>query len=249
MDWNLEPEKKPFGSPMIPAKKQLIVFLTGWLGFQVIATLVQVFLVNSFSIATDIIPELVVRQALVKMLINTLAYFVLLILLLLITYTDIAKQLKSFKQWQSYLAGVVCLLSIYAFNFVYGNLINLIPMPVTDNVNEAAVVSLQSLYPVLSLVLFGFVAPICEELTYRTGLFSLLKRRSRALAYGVTIVVFALIHSNFTITNFFNELLNLPYYAYAAFAFCFTYERYGFAGSVTAHILNNVISCVLTIIG
>ena len=249
MDWNIEPEKERYGSPMIPAKKQLIIFLTGWLGFQIIATLVQVLLVDSFSIARDLSPEMIIQEALVRMLINTLSYVILLIILLFITYTDITKLLKSFTQWQSLLAGVVCLLAIYAFNFVYGNLIRLIPVPVTDNTNETAIVSLQSLYPGLSLVLFGFVAPVCEELTYRTGLFSLLKRKSRALAYVVTILVFALIHSNFTVTNFFNELLNLPYYAFAAFAFSFTYERYGFAGSVTAHILNNVISCIITIAG
>lgn len=248
MDWNIEPEKEKYGSSMIPATKQLIIFLTGWVGFQIIALLVQVFLVNSFSIANEIAPQLVVRDALVKILINSLAYGILLILLLFITYSDIFKQLKSFKQWQSYVAGTVCLLSIYAFNFIYGNLIRLIPVPVTDNVNETAVVSLQSLYPVLSLIIFGFVAPICEELTYRVGLFSLLKRKSRVLAYVVTILVFALIHSNFNYANFFNELLNLPYYAYAAFAFCFAYEHFGFAGSVIPHILNNLISCILTIL-
>lgn len=248
MDWNIEPEKTKYGSPMIPAVKQLIIFLSGWIGFQVIALLVQVFLVNSISIATEVIPQLVVRDALVKMLINSLAYGILLITLLFITYSDLLKQLKSFKQWQSYLAGVVCLLSIYAFNFIYGNLIRLIPMPVTDNVNETAVVSLQNLYPILSLIIFGFIAPICEELTYRTGLFSLMKRKSRKLAYIVTIAVFTLIHSNFTYANFFNELLNLPYYAYAAFAFCFTYEHFGFAGSLIPHILNNTISCILIIL-
>ena len=248
MDWNIEPEKKQFGSPMIPALKQLIIFLTGWLGFQVIATLVQIFLVNIFSITTGNAPEVVIQQALVKMLINSLAYGILFIVLLFVAFSDIFKQLKSFKQWQSYLAGAICLLSIYAFNFIYGNIVALIPVPVTDNVNESAVVNLQSLYPVLSLIVFGFVAPICEELTYRVGLFSLLKRKSRVLAYVVTILVFAFIHSNFTITNFVNELLNLPYYAFAAFAFSFVYEHYGFAGSVIPHILNNTISCVITML-
>ena len=247
MNWNEEPQKEKYGSDMIPFKKQILVFVLGWLGFQVIAIIIQLIAATFFSALQGITPRQAIAQASVSMLINATAYIVLLVILIVVTYTDIPKLLKSFKQWQSLVAGAVCLIAIYAFDIFWGNVIRLIPTPVTDNVNQTAVASLQSLYPITSIIIFGFVAPVCEEVTYRVGLFSLLKRKSRTLAYAVTIIVFTLIHSNFTVSNIFNEFMNLPYYAFAAFAFSYTYDHYGFAGSVTAHILNNLISCLFAI--
>ena len=247
MNWDFEPEKSRFGSPMISAKKQLFCFLMGWIGLQVIAVIIQIITATIFSAGTYLTPNQVVYVPGVQMMINTTTYLLLAVILTAITYIDLPKLLRSFAQYQSILAGVGCVLSIFAFNFIYGIIISFIPTPVTDNVNQTNVVNLQAMYPYLGLLIFGIVAPVCEELTYRTGLFSLLKRRSRALAYGVTIAVFALIHANFTLTNFANELLNLPYYAFAAFAFCFTYEKFGLAGSLTGHILNNLIAFLISI--
>ena len=43
MSWKEEPQKSRFGSPMLPAVKQIILFAVGWLGFQVFATSIQLF--------------------------------------------------------------------------------------------------------------------------------------------------------------------------------------------------------------
>lgn len=232
----------PLGTEMFPVKKQVWFLCLGWLGFQIAATLIQIF-VGAFAAGLNHISvQEALREQSVSMIVNATAYIGLLTALLLIAYTDILKLVKSFKQWQSYLAGVICFASIIAFNIIYGNIVNLLKTPVTDNQNQQALETMDSLYPVASMVIFGFVGPICEELTYRVGFFSLLKRRSRVLAYILTIVLFAFIHFNYSTKYLVNELLNLPYYAFAAFAFSFTYERFGFAGSVTAHIINNVFS-------
>ena len=252
MNWNREPETSRFGSKMIPAVKQLITFLAGWIGFRIVATFIQMIFIFVGRATGESSAEILGRFE-TSMIINSFCYISLLIALLLIINLDVVKLLKSFKQWQSYLAGAICLISIFAFNYIYGITINvlkefgIINIPVSDNVNEASLQSLQDVYPITCLFVFGLVGPICEELTYRVGLFSLLRRKNRAFAYWITILVFALIHFNFSTnpTTLLNELLNLPYYMFAAFAFSFTYEKFGFAASVSAHIANNVISLFL----
>ena len=76
----------------------------------------------------------------------------------------------------------------------------------------------------------------------------LCKRKNRILAYVATIIIFTLIHFDFGAKTMTNELLNIPYYAAAAFAFTFAYDQYGFAASVTAHVANNLFSVITEII-
>ena len=236
------------GTEAFPIWKQITLFAVGWLGFQILALLYQAFIVGILrnALANGYIQS--VDQYLLSMTINSITYIFLLIILLCISYIDIPKLLKSFKHWQSYLAGAICFAAIMTFNIQYNLFINtlrtigILKNPVSDNINQASLVSLDKLYPLTSLIIFGFIGPICEELTYRVGLFSLCKRRSRALAYVITIIVFAFIHFNFDTKNLLNEILNLPFYAFAAAAFSFTYDHFGFAGSLTGHVINNVFS-------
>ena len=235
-----EPKEYPYGTKMFSATKQLILFFMGWIGFRIISTIIQVVLValvKSNSLPIDFIDS----YALI-MTINTTSYLTLLMILLLVSNVDLAKLGKSFTQIQSFLAGVACLIAIFGFDYLYSIFVYLLRTPVTNNINETTLVSLETLYPAGALIIFGFIGPICEELTYRVGLFSFFRRKSRKLAYIVTMIVFAFIHFNFSTTSLLNEILNLPFYAFAAFAFSYAYERFGFAASLTAHILNNVIS-------
>ena len=231
-----------FESPALPIRKQILFFSIGWLGFQFMASIVQIIVGGIVSAAQGISLTDALRTSGASMAVNALAYIILFVTLLLIAYTDVLKLLKSFKQWQSYVAGVVCFGAIIVFNIFYGNIVALLKQPVENNINQQAIESLESVYPFTSFVIFGIVGPICEELTYRVGLFSLCKRKSRILAYAVTIVIFALIHFNYSTKSLVNELLNLPYYAFAAVAFSVTFEYFGFAGSVTGHIINNIFS-------
>ena len=242
MEYRNQEKTFPLGTEPFPLRKQILFLSLGWLGFQVVATMIQIFVGTVYGYVYHVTLVEALRKNSVSIIVNSTAYIALLTTLLLIAYTDILKLLKSFKQWQSYVAGVVCFVAIIAFNIVYGNIVNLLKTPVSDNQNQQALETMDAVYPVISMVIFGFIGPICEELTYRVGLFSLLKRKNRFLAYLLTIVIFAFIHFNYSSTQLVNELLNLPYYMFAAFAFSFTYERFGFAGSLTAHIINNVFS-------
>ena len=48
--------------------------------------------------------------------------------------------------------------------------------------------------------------------------------------------------------NLTNELLNMPLYLFAGFAFSFLYDKFGLAASFTSHALNNLVSIISTII-
>ena len=241
-----EPKISKYGNAMFPPKKQLIIFLVGWIGFNIFATTIQMAILIFGNIYWGSGEE-ILRRSSMSMLVNGVAYLGLIFAIFLISRYDIKKLFKSFKQYQSYIAGAVCLLSMFAFNILYSSLLGLIKIPSGDNQNEASLQSLQDIYPLTCLLIFGIVGPICEEMTYRVGLFSLLRRKNKAVAYVVTILVFALIHFNFSTDKWtlINELLNLPYYMFAAAAFSFTYDKFGFAGSVSAHISNNLISLFL----
>ena len=246
MMWRSEPEPSKYGNRMIPAVKQLVIFLVGWVGFQMFAATIQIVLgvVGKYQ-GYDIEEYLSTLQS--AIIVNSAAYLALLIAIVAIVNFDIVKLFKSFKHWQSYVAGLVCLASIFAFDYLWGTVLELLPINTADNINESSLQRMQDIYPIASFIIFGLVGPICEEFTYRVGLFSFFKRINKWLAYVVTIIIFALIHFNFSTDPnvLLNEVLNLPFYMFAAFAFSFTYDKFGLAGSLSAHITNNIISLSL----
>ena len=246
MMWRDEPKPSQYGNRMLPSMKQLIIFLVGWVGFQVFAGTIQVFM-SFYANYQGLDPNEFLSTLNVAMIVNAAAYLALLIAIVLIANFDILKVITSFKNWQSYVAGLVCLAAIFLFNYLYSLVLSILPIQTSDNANEASLQSLSDLFPVTSILIFAIIGPICEEFTYRVGLFSFFRRINKWLGYLVTILIFAFIHFNFSTnpTTLLNEVLNLPFYMFAAFAFSFTYEKFGLAGSLTAHIANNVISLSL----
>lgn len=242
--------KKDSGTIYLQNGKHVALFLTGWIGFQIIATILELFIAMIFG-GTHVF-----AKPSISMILNCGAYGILITCLLAIYgFTNLSSLIKRFRYLRTYIAAAVCLLSMIVFNNIYAIILNFIKTPVVDNVNETNVVSLTTMYPVASIIFFGFIGPICEELTYRVGLFSLCNKKSKVFAYLIAMIVFAFIHFNFDalLTKnintglVVNELLNLPYYLFAGFAFAFTYDHYGFEASVTAHITNNLISLLASI--
>lgn len=219
---------------MISWPKQIGLFAMGLGGFELLGLIISVILVRTGLADRNV--------GLANMLLNTLCYATLFLSLLAITNTSVPKLLKNFKHWEPYVAGISCFIFIIASGMIYSTILNAAGVKIINNDNQQAINNSSDSFPALSFIIFGFVGPICEELTYRIGLFSFLKRISKWIAYPVTILVFSLIHFNFGASSIVNELYNLPYYILAAFALTFTYDKFGFAGSTVAHILNNVIS-------
>jgi len=246
MFWKDEPAPSKFGNKMIPAVKQFIIFLVGWVGFRVFAASVEV-AITVFASLEGLDGTALLNTPNMAMIVNSACYIALLIAVILITNFDIVKLLKSFKQYQSYIAGIICLLSMFAFNILYGLFLTAVGLKTSNNANESSIEDITKLYGFASIVIFGIIGPICEEFTYRVGLFSFFKRINKWVAYVVTIIIFAFIHFNFSTDAdvLLNEVLNLPFYMFAAFAFSFTYDKFGLAGSLTAHVANNFISLAL----
>ena len=249
MMWRSEPEPSKYGNRMIPAIKQLVVFTVGWIGFQALAFTIQL-IMGAFATAQGQDVEQFLSTNSASIIVNSASYLALLISIIGIINFDITKLFKSFKQWQSYLAGLVCLLAIFAFDYLWGFILELLPISSGDNINDSSLQTMMGAYPIASLIIFGIIGPVCEEFTYRVGLFSFFKRINKWVAYVVTVIIFAFIHFNFSTdaSTLLNEVLNLPFYMFAAFAFSFTYDKFGLAGSLSAHIVNNLMSLSLSLI-
>ena len=93
------------------------------------------------------------------------------------------------------------------------------------------------------------MGPIVEEFTYRYGLFGYVKKHNKTLAYVATILIFALIHFEFTtdVDQLVNELLNLPSYLIGAIVLSIAYDKSdNLVVPIIAHIFNNLISFTST---
>ncbi len=221
---------------------QLGLFLIGFFGLSVLGSILSSIFANS---GLDVY--------LASIIINSIAYLVVLGALIPIIFPHIKDIFNGFKSGKNIAMGFAFLGMMLASNFIYNLIVYVIlKQPQSVNNNEGAIESIVSIYPVASLLIFGIVGPICEELTYRLGLFTFFKRINRVLAYILTIIIFASIHFDFS--SFANpealrvELLALPTYVIAGFLLTFAYDKFSLSTSLIAHIANNVTAMLLQLI-
>ncbi len=176
---------------------------------------------------------------------NTISYLIIFGVLLALLFPRWKKILSYFKDWKTDLIGLIAGALLILLSAGYLNVISSITDPGT-NANQEIAVNLIKAYPVTSIFVLGIIGPVCEELTYRYGLFSMIGKKNKILAYIITILVFAFIHFDFT-GNMRIELLNLPSYLIAGGLLCYVYHRYGLNASIIAHVVNNVFSIVITL--
>lgn len=221
----------------MPWYREIIVFLIGSLGLTIAALAVQIVMMV-FKLGGD-------SQSL---WVNFLGYLITLLSIGAVIFMHHKGLFKSFERWQPYLLGLAGLAAIYVFNVLYSSVTTIL-FSMEDNANETSVNSIILSMPVLSFFFVVIFGPLCEELTYRVGLFSFLYRIHVVVAYVATALIFALIHFDWTCFGdtalLTNELLNLPLYMFAGLTFCFLYHKWGLAASLTAHISNNLLSYVL----
>lgn len=231
---------KERGLVNLPIWQEVTFFLVGWLGLKVIAYLMALVCIS----LKESNPILYVT------LYDAISYGIIFFGLIALCITNHQKILSSFKKIAPYFIGIGIGFAIIATSSLYSNIVSqFIKMEVNDN--ESIVRQMTVAYPILSFILLVFVGPICEELTYRLGLFSLCAKYRKWLAYLVTILVFALIHFNFFATGenaLLYEVLNLPSYAIAAAGLCLAYDFFGLSASISAHVLNNMVSVISILI-
>ena len=175
--------------------------------------------------------------------INLIAYSFLFATMMAVVFMDIPKFIHKFKGWKPYVFALAFAGGILVFDIFYTNIVNLF-RPIDTSSNEASVRSVIDLYPVASIFILGIIGPLCEELAYRVGLFGLLRRVNRILAYAVTGIVFGFLHFDFTSPDIVNEFIFLPTYIFPGIAFAVAYDLFGLPCSWTAHSINNLFAII-----
>ena len=167
-------------------------------------------------------------------------------MLSIVLFTRRKMFLDTFKGLDKYLYGILVGIVVGALALV---IVNLIPLWYhgEGNNNQSTVESLVNLHPIIGFFVLCFLGPISEELAYRVGLYSFLRRFNKYLALILTTIVFALVHLDFNSENLIGELWSLPAYLLAAFALTFIYEKKGLPASLTAHVLYNLVSFLMVI--
>lgn len=221
---------------MLPYLNQIVLFAIGLIGLVLFQFLFSY--IFGSTLGTD--------STLALLLTNLVPYVLIVLALLSSLLLYRKKVINSFRKPYDFLIGLAFGAVIIGFNYLYSNFF-LELFDVGTNSNQSAFELIVQDYPVVSILIFGLVAPLVEELTYRVGLFTLSYRVNKIVAYIVVIIIFGLIHFDFQ-GDLKVELLNLPNYCIAGLLFCLAYRFSGLAGCVTAHVLNNVFSIIFTII-
>lgn len=237
------PHRKFGGNALIvPFWMQIVLFFVGWLGFQALGLILGLF-----------VKVLTLEEVQKTAILTFVTYALLGGILIAIQATQLKKYAHASKNWMAPLLGLAGFGAIMMFNFSYNIFLTITGLAVENNANEETVESIITVYPLLSVLIIGLIGPLCEEITYRVGLYGFFRRINKYLAYAITILVFAFIHFDFTCftagwATIQNELLNLPYYMAAAFVFTFLFEKVGIMGSFAAHATNNLFSILVTLV-
>lgn len=144
---------------------------------------------------------------------------------------------------------LICYGLMLGLNLCVNSALGLVSVGV--NPNNAAVVDLADMKMGATAAMAVFLAPVVEELMFRGGVFGLLRRYNRALAYAVSILLFSLYHIwSYAINDPVNFIYMLQYFP-ASYVLCRCYERTNSLwASIFLHMLTNAVSIkVLEMLG
>ncbi len=212
---------------------EIALFFVGWLGLKGLVEIISRILRD-----TVINGSLPASEA--NMVLNYAVYGTLFIIMMGIVAIYLPKLCKSFTK-PDFLWGFIVYAVIFGFDIVWGNISRAIGA--TINENQDAINNIAKINVPLSILFLGFLGPICEELTYRVGLFNFTRRVNRIMGYVISAAIFGLIHIHDYAS--LNEWLSYPSYLFAGLAFAFAYEKWGFGASTLAHVTNNVLSLLI----
>lgn len=223
---------------------RLILFLVGFLALDIVTVIIQLILM---AIMPEYFTEGSEYYVTGLAMINSIRYVLLAMTFVILLLPRLKILVKKFLDWKGDLLGLAFGAGLILVTIAYNLIISQFIDPGT-NTNEVYAEQMIVSFPVLSIIVLGLLGPICEEITYRYGLFSLLDKKSKILAYILTPIIFALIHFDFT-GDMKIELLNLPTYIIAGIGLTFAYDKFGFNTAVIAHVTNNMYAIIVTLIG
>ena len=252
----VDPRARSF-APLLTlgANREIGLFLIGFVGLFLLAQVIGIITLSAESFryvqmgltGDELKAALTDFSSSVRftLLINDLTYTLIFAAMLLFLWKDNRRLLRSFANLKI-LFGFVVGFAMIILSGIWSNIA--IKLGASTNINQGAVEETIKASPLLAVLVTGLIAPFVEELTYRVGAFTFLKRINTVLAYVVVGALFGLIH----IKDYgsLNEWLSYPSYLIAGLCLCFAYDKFGFGGSFLAHAMNNllaVLSCILTL--
>lgn len=155
---------------------------------------------------------------------------------------------EKFLNGTDYIYGIGYTVTIVFVSIILGSILSWF-YHIDNNINQEAIEKVANSYPLLAFPVLCAIGPICEELTYRVGLFSFLRRFNKYVAFVITVVVFAFIHLELGAEDMLAELKALPIYLVSGFILTLAYEHRGPACSMTAHIVYNIFAFIMILVG
>ena len=243
--------------------REILLFVIGWLGFKIIGFIITVFgsliAMEKYGISSQAELEAWFKLPEVALPVNAIAYSLVALALACTLLVKSWKEIgHSFTKPVRVIAYAIAgFAALFLINQIYSWIVEGVcalggwEVPKLNSNEEGLQQMMMQNIPV-SFLIFGFVGPFCEELTYRVGLFSLCGRTKRWIAYIVSALIFGLIHMGWefeTTEDVIAELVALPTYIGAGAIMGFIYEKGGFASSLILHSMNNILSITLTISG
>ena len=230
---------------MFDIVRQIFLFVVGWAGLFIFSLIFTSIFIPIYSQITGVaIEELSLNLMYYPDLnfwINFATYILIFGILIIIIIPYIKLVFSQFKNTKNYMCGIILGLVLVGVNLLISYILGI--LNIGDNGNQENLSSMVGVSPVLSIVIFAIVGPICEELTYRLGLFSICQRSGKIwVSYLISTLIFGLIHFDYFANDMLVELANLPSYLFAGLILSFSYHKGGLPASIIAHIMNNVLA-------
>ena len=221
------PERAVFFHPFV----QIGMFLVGFAFF---GMFILEFIVSLFK---DAFPG---DNAFKSITFMTIIYSTMLVsLLVLALFTGRRKYfVEKYTNGIDYIYGIGYAVTVVMASVILGAIMSLF-FKIDNNVNQDTIETVALSYPLFLIPVICIIGPLCEELTYRVGLFSFLRRYNKYVAFVVVSIVFAFIHFDFEAKDIVLEFQSLPTYIVTGFILTLAYEHRGPACSMTAHVLYN----------
>ena len=163
---------------------------------------------------------------LTELQVNVTFFVINCVMIWVIFHNFLIRSFRAIRFWELVQALILGFCLYYAGNLLFGWIVSLLDLTITS-FNDETILSLISQNKWVMVICSVLLAPIVEETLVRGLLFGVLRRRSRILAYAVTIVFFAVMHvwQYLLVYDFKAVLLAALQYIPASIALGWTYEK------------------------
>ena len=163
---------------------------------------------------------------LTELQINVAFFVINCVMVWVIFHNFLIRSFRAIRFWELVQALILGFCLYYAGNLLFGWIVSLLDLTITS-FNDETILGLISQNKWVMVICSVLLAPIVEETLVRGLLFGVLRRRSRILAYAVTIVFFAVMHvwQYLLVYDFKAVLLAALQYIPASIALGWTYEK------------------------